>query len=88
MTYTCATLEVSQAAYDEIAAKLRAAGYDHAFAEDGMVDMTHIGLVREARVLAHEQFAGRAAAGTDVITDRAEIERVFAADAEAEEAAN
>jgi hypothetical protein len=70
MTYTCATLEVSQAAYDEIAAKLREAGYDHAFTEDGMVDMTHIGLVREP----------------EVITDRAEIERVFAADADAEEA--
>lgn len=30
-TYTYAILDLSPAAYDEIAAKLRAAAYDHAF---------------------------------------------------------
>ncbi|WP_213308303.1 hypothetical protein [Paraburkholderia sacchari] len=47
MTYTCATLEVSERTYREIEAKLRAAGYDHVFTPDGMMDMTHIGLVIE-----------------------------------------
>ncbi|MGG2044056.1 hypothetical protein [Burkholderia gladioli] len=47
MTYTCATLEVSERTFREIEAKLRAAGYDHAFDEAGMIDMTHIGLVIE-----------------------------------------
>lgn len=42
-THTLATLQVSAAAYYEIAAKLRAAGYDHAFV-DGLIDMTGIGL--------------------------------------------
>lgn len=43
MTHTYATLTVSQAAHDEIAAALRAAGYDHAF-HDGVIDMHGIGL--------------------------------------------
>lgn len=43
-TYTLATLEVSAAAYQEISAKLRAAGYDQALASDGVIDMTGIGL--------------------------------------------
>lgn len=49
-THTFATLEVSKATYDEIAAKLKAAGYDHAFVKatgkDGeVIDMHGIGLV-------------------------------------------
>jgi hypothetical protein len=44
-THTLATLEISAAAYDEIASKLRAAGYDHVFV-DGLVDMKGIGLER------------------------------------------
>lgn len=44
-TYTFAKLEVSRGTYDEIAGKLRAAGYDHAFV-DGAIDMHGIGLVR------------------------------------------
>lgn len=48
MTYTVATLEVSASAYNEIADKLRAAGYDQCFDEAGMIDMTHIGLVKAA----------------------------------------
>lgn len=43
-TYTIATLEVSAAAYQEISAKLRAAGYDHAIGTSGVIDMNGIGL--------------------------------------------
>lgn len=32
-TYTYVLMELSQAAYDEIAGKMRAAGYDHVFNE-------------------------------------------------------
>jgi hypothetical protein len=46
-TYTYVELEVSAAAYDEIAGKLRAADYDHAF-NDGTIDMHGIGLTRAA----------------------------------------
>lgn len=46
-THTYAILEVSQQCYDEIAAKLRAAGYDHAFGTDGTIDMQGIGLSPE-----------------------------------------
>lgn len=46
-THTYAVLEVSEASYREIADKLRAAGYDHAFNEDGVVDMHGIGIKRE-----------------------------------------
>jgi len=50
MTHTYAELEVSTATYIEIAKKLRAAGYDHAFIESGhrtskTIDMHGIGLV-------------------------------------------
>jgi hypothetical protein len=45
MTYTHVLLEVSQSAYDEIATKLRTAGYDHAFNEHGEIDMHGIALV-------------------------------------------
>jgi hypothetical protein len=44
-THTFATLEVSQAVFDEIAAKLREAGYDHSFV-DGLIDMHGIALER------------------------------------------
>jgi len=44
-THTYAELEVSAAVYDEIAGKLLAAGYDHAF-HDGTIDMHGIGLTR------------------------------------------
>jgi len=46
-THTYAELVVSASTYDEIAAKLRAAEYDHAF-HDGVIDMHGIGLVRGA----------------------------------------
>ncbi|MBF8297395.1 MAG: hypothetical protein HW395_52 [candidate division NC10 bacterium] len=47
MTYTYAILSVSQATYDEVKAKLAAAGYDQAFHddEDGpVIDMHGIAL--------------------------------------------
>jgi hypothetical protein len=49
MTYTFAKLEVSQAVYDEIRAKLVEAGYEHAFGLDDeveLIDMHGIALVR------------------------------------------
>ena len=52
MTHTVATMEVSAAAFDEIADRMREAGYDHAFLrikKDGkaaIIDMHGIGLVR------------------------------------------
>ena len=44
MSHTIAMLEVSAAAYQEISAKLRAAGYDHAIGTNGVIDMNGIGL--------------------------------------------
>lgn len=46
MTYTIATLEVTPSAFEEIAAKLRAAGYDHLFMPDGSIDMYGIAIAR------------------------------------------
>ena len=46
-THTYALLELSAAAYEEIERKLREAGYDHAFDEDGVIDMHGIGVGRE-----------------------------------------
>lgn len=50
-THTLAELELSPAAYDEIAEKLRDAGYHHAFitdrfVDDTMIDMQGIGITR------------------------------------------
>lgn len=51
MTYTYAVLDVSEAAYNEIAAKLRAAGYSHVFdkrrGEKDLIDMHGIALAIE-----------------------------------------
>jgi hypothetical protein len=47
MSHTYAILGISQAAYDEIAAKLRAAEYQHAF-DGAVIDMHGIGLEVEA----------------------------------------
>lgn len=44
-THTFAVLEVSAAAYDEIASKLREAGYDHVFIDEH-IDMHGIALKR------------------------------------------
>lgn len=45
-THTVVELEISAAAYDEIRGKLAAAGYQHAFDDEGMIDMTGIGVTR------------------------------------------
>lgn len=58
-TYTYALLEVSPAAHREIESKLRAAGYDHALHEDGVIDMHGIALV----VSEEDQVAEMEAAG-------------------------
>ena len=52
MTHTFAKMEVSEGTYDEIGAKLKEAGYDHALLDHGdhsfyVLDMNGIGLVRE-----------------------------------------
>ena len=44
-TYTYVLMELSQVAYDEIAKKMREAEYDHAFGEDGEIDMHGIAVV-------------------------------------------
>lgn len=46
-TRTYAILELSPAAYEEIAKKLRDAGYGHAFMEEGVIDMFGIGVSKE-----------------------------------------
>ncbi len=43
-THTYAELEVSPGAYTEIRGLLEAAGYQHAFSDDGTIDMHGIGL--------------------------------------------
>jgi glucosamine 6-phosphate synthetase-like amidotransferase/phosphosugar isomerase protein len=47
MTYTYARLPLSPEAYDEIATKLKEAGYHHAFENNGDIDMHGIGLCVE-----------------------------------------
>lgn len=44
-THTVVTMDLSQAAYDEIAQKLRDAGYEHVFGEADMIDLTGIAAV-------------------------------------------
>ena len=61
-THTYAELEVSPEAYDEIRSKLEAAGYTHAFMEDGAIDMHGIGLIR-GRPHGSLEFFHRDAAG-------------------------
>lgn len=46
MTCTYVTLELSAEAYDEIASKLVAAEYDHAFIKRGVLDMHGIAVTR------------------------------------------
>ena len=46
MTHTYAIMELSDAAYREIAEQMRAAGYDHAFGADGEIDMHGIAVAR------------------------------------------
>ena len=46
-THTYVELELSPAAYDEIRAKLAAAGCKHAFMDDKTIDMHGLAVVRE-----------------------------------------
>lgn len=43
-THTTARLEVSRAFFEDVKARLRDAGYDHAFLQDGSIDMTGIAI--------------------------------------------
>jgi hypothetical protein len=45
-TYTYVTMEISQAAYDEIHSKMKAADYGHAIDKDGTIDMHGLALIR------------------------------------------
>lgn len=51
-TYTYVELEISEAAYNEIAGKLRAAGYDHVFMNSGAIDMHGLAVVNLAAEVA------------------------------------
>ena len=44
MSHTVARLEVSSSTYNEIKKLLEDAGYDHAFIEDEMIDMSGIAI--------------------------------------------
>lgn len=50
-THTYAVLNVSQQTYDEIRSKLQTAAYDHAFHEDGKIDMHGIALQADGLIL-------------------------------------
>lgn len=43
-THTYSILQVSQSTYNEIRDKLKTAAYDHAFHEDGIIDMHGIAI--------------------------------------------
>jgi hypothetical protein len=51
-THTYVTMELSAAAYQEIADKMRAAEYDHAFNEEGEIDMHGLAVVNSMPKLA------------------------------------
>jgi hypothetical protein len=61
-SHTYAVLEVSDTAYQEVAAKLRAAGYHHVFIDDGKIDMHGIALA--VATLTDKQEALRRKHGT------------------------
>ena len=48
-THTYALVEVSKRAYKEIYAKLKDAGYQHAFNDEGEIDMNGLALVRKVK---------------------------------------
>jgi hypothetical protein len=64
-TYTIATLELSPAAFDEIAGKLKVVGYAHAFMPGGSIDMTGLAVSRSepANTEPDEADVGGRAAG-------------------------
>lgn len=48
-THTLAELGLSPEAYDEIYGLLKEAGYDHALLDNGMIDMSGIGVTKNDR---------------------------------------
>jgi len=59
MTYTYAILEISKTALDEIAAKLRKAGYDHCFDENGtVIDMHGLALKSDSTEVPRKRQRG------------------------------
>jgi hypothetical protein len=79
MTHTYAELPVSRATYDEIAAKLREAGYDHVFMpergrDEPTIDMHGIGLIVEAIDEGSRTMALVPPAADQPLTDDMEIE--------------
>lgn len=60
MTHTVATLEATPSAFDEITAKLRAAGYSHLFMLDGSIDMSGIALAHYVKTVAPHCTCGQA----------------------------
>lgn len=64
MSYTYVILELSHAAYTEIAAKMRNAGYEHAFCPgdgegDERIDMHGIAVAPETIVIVKSQPEGK-----------------------------
>lgn len=59
VTHTYVTLAISQAAYTEIRAKLEAAGYGHAFMEDGEIDMHGLAVVPDTESSPPPSTAGK-----------------------------
>lgn len=55
-THTFAILKISQATYDEIRDKLQTAAYDHAFHENGVIDMNGIALQTDNPVIGKASF--------------------------------
>lgn len=54
MTHTFVTLPISAAAYEEIKAKLIAAGYDHCIEESNdLIDLHEIALKKEEEAPSH-----------------------------------
>jgi Trm5-related predicted tRNA methylase len=53
MTYTYVICDISHAAFNEIAAKLKQAGYDHAFMVGGEIDMHGIARACTTRLRRH-----------------------------------
>lgn len=79
MTHTYAELAVSRATYDEIAGKLREAGYDHAFLpergrDEPTIDMHGIGLIVEAIEEGSRSMALVTPPADQPLTDDMEIE--------------
>lgn len=76
MSYTLASLGLSQVAYDEIKAKLRAAGYQHTFMASGMVNMNGIGVVLDPDAMGRATLTADAGAALKAMTGAQLSDRV------------